>query len=385
VSALNGTVSAGTVYPANGDIVGVKINGVTQNAAIAGGPGGFSISYPTASIPSSASAYTITYTYAGNGTNLNAAANNTSTTLTVSKATPIVTTWPSATAIIYGQTLASSTLSGGVASVAGSFAFTTPSTAPVAGTASQAVKFTPTDAANYNNPASGFVSLTVSKATPIVTTWPSATAITYGQTLAASTLSGGAASVAGSFAFTTPTTAPAAGTAAQGVTFTPTDTANYNTAVGSASVTVNKAWQVAITVELEDFAGSAAKVTFAATSAASVKISEEDLTGGSPFSCTLTVPADTTHISAKGPLQLRRKLALIWDENGMATLSFTGDSKLLGGDLNNDNRVTMLDYAILRTNWGTTSAGADIDGGGVVGASDYDLLRSNWIQTGDPE
>ena len=169
------------------------------------------------------------------------------------------------------------------------------------------------------------------------------------------------------------------------MTYTPIDTANYNTAVGSASVTVSKAWQVAITVELEEFGGPAAKVTFAATRSASVQISEEDLTGGSPFSCTLTVPADTTNISAKGPLQLRRKLALIWDENGMGTLSFTGDSKLLGGDLNNDNRVTMLDYAILRTNWGTGNTEADINGDEVVGASDYELLRSNWIQTGDPE
>ena len=43
----------------------------------------------------------------------------------------------------------------------------------------------------------------------------------------------------GTFAFTTPGTAPAAGTTAQGVTFTPTNTANYSTVSGSVSVTVN--------------------------------------------------------------------------------------------------------------------------------------------------
>jgi hypothetical protein len=82
--------------------------------------------------------------------------------------------------------------------------------------------------------------LTVNQATPSVTTWPTATAITYGQTLASSTLNGGSASVAGSFAFTTPGTVPVT-TAAQGVTFTPADTTNYNLASGTASVTVNPA------------------------------------------------------------------------------------------------------------------------------------------------
>jgi hypothetical protein len=47
--------------------------------------------------------------------------------------------------------------------------------------------------------------------------------------------------VAGSFAFTTPSTAPSVGTADQGVTFTPSDTANYNTATTSVRVKVNPA------------------------------------------------------------------------------------------------------------------------------------------------
>jgi hypothetical protein len=148
---LNGTVSAaGPVYPANGETVSVTINGVTQPATIAGGAGGFSVSYPTATIPASGSAYTITYAYGGDA-NLNAAANNTSRKLTVNKATPTVTTPPTASPITYGQNLGSSTFSGGAASVAGTYAFTTPSTVPGVGTASQSVTFTPTDSANYSN------------------------------------------------------------------------------------------------------------------------------------------------------------------------------------------------------------------------------------------
>ena len=154
--------------------------------------------------------------------------------------TPSITTAPTASTITYGQTLASSILSGGVASVAGTFAFTTPSTAPDAGTANQGYTFTPTDAANYNT-VTGTVSVKVNKATPYITSVPTATAITYGQTLASSTLSGGVASVAGTFAFTTTSTAPDAGITNQDYTFTPTDATNYNSVTGTVSVKVNKA------------------------------------------------------------------------------------------------------------------------------------------------
>ena len=84
---------------------------------------------------------------------------------------------------------------------------------------------------------------TVSKATPSISSTPTATTITYGQTLTSSILSGGSASVAGSFAFTTPSIVPNGGTANQSITFTPTDSANYNTTTTIASVTVNKSNQ----------------------------------------------------------------------------------------------------------------------------------------------
>ena len=88
---LSGTVGAGVVYPANGETVNVTINGNTQPATISGGVGGFSVSFPTASIPYSASPYLITYAYAGNATTLNAATNDTSTALTVNMGASTVT------------------------------------------------------------------------------------------------------------------------------------------------------------------------------------------------------------------------------------------------------------------------------------------------------
>ena len=158
----------------------------------------------------------------------------------VHKATPTITTAPTAATIVYGQTLVNSTLTGGICSVAGSFAFTMPTTAPNAGTQSQNITFTPTDTANYQISATN-VDVTVSKATTSIRTQPSASNIVYGQTLANSTLTGGEGSVAGSFAFTAPGTAPAAGTTPQGVTFTPSDTNNYSSATTSVSVAVSKA------------------------------------------------------------------------------------------------------------------------------------------------
>jgi hypothetical protein len=235
-------------------------------------------------------------------------------TLVIGKATPTIT-WPTASAITYGQTLANSTLSGGSATpTGGSFAFTTPSTAPGAGTASQSVTYTPADTTDYSTgvstvsvlvnratptitwatpaaitygtalsgtqlnasstvagtfvytPASGTVltagsqslsvtltptdstdyttatsgvTLTVNQATPTVNAWPTASAITVGQTLASSTLTGGSTTpTGGSFAFTTPSTVPELGTSSESVTYTPADTTDYTTAVSTVSVTV---------------------------------------------------------------------------------------------------------------------------------------------------
>ena len=100
--------------------------------------------------------------------------------------------------------------------------------------------------ANYLEASEVTQTLTVAKANPTISAVPTASAITLGQTLAESTLTGGSASlngavVDGMFTFTTSSTAPSVGTANQGVTFTPSETANYNTASTLVSVTANPA------------------------------------------------------------------------------------------------------------------------------------------------
>lgn len=98
-------------------------------------------------------------------------------------------------------------------------------------------------AANAGGSTTANVTIAVAKATPVINSAPTASGLVQGQTLALSTLSGGSASVPGTFVWTDSSIVPPVGTAIYGVTFTPSDGANYNTATTSASVTVLSAYQ----------------------------------------------------------------------------------------------------------------------------------------------
>ena len=173
-------------------------------------------------------------------------------TVTVNTNTPVLTLV--ASAIPYGQTLASSSLSGSAATnsfnnaqVAGTFAFTTPSLTPSnIGTTNVSVTFTPTDTTNYYSVTSTVAVLVNGGVTPTLTSLPTPSDISYGQTLANSTLTGGAATnasggvaVSGTFAFTTPSIAPNAGSTNVSVTFTPSDI-NYAPVTTNVTVIVAK-------------------------------------------------------------------------------------------------------------------------------------------------
>ncbi|MFN7676616.1 beta strand repeat-containing protein, partial [Flavobacterium sp.] len=235
----------------------------------------------TASLPSSggtlyvrlSAAATVLGSYNSQVITLTSGANSATVTTAasgniVSKATPTISVAPTASNITYLQTLASSILTGGTASVAGTFMFTLPGTAPNAGTASQGVTFTPTDTDNYNT-ATTTTSVTVDKATTTISVAPTASNITYLQTLASSVLTGGTASVAGTFAFTTPSTVPNVGTANQGITFTPTDFNNYNSATTTISVTVDKANQTIAAITPATITKAIGDAPYSAATAAS--------------------------------------------------------------------------------------------------------------------
>lgn len=231
------------------------------------------------------------------------------------QATPTVT-WPTASTITYPQALSASRLTGGSASynsspVAGTFAFTSPSTVPNAGTQSESVTFTPTDTTDYAT-VTGNVTVTVNQKTP-TPAWPKPAAITYGTALGSKQLDA-FSGVAGTFAYT-----PAAGTVLTAGThtlsalFTPTDTVDYTTATVTTTITVNSAtpvitWKTpaAITYpaalsskQLNATANTAG--TFVYSPAAGTVLSA----GTQTLSVTFT-PSDTTdYTSATGTVSLK--------------------------------------------------------------------------------
>jgi hypothetical protein len=178
---------------------------------------------------------TFTPTNAGNYTPSTA---TTSVTLTVNKAKPAIT-WATPAAITYGTALSATQLNAS-STVAGSFTYS-----PVAGTVLTAgshtlsVTFAPTNTTDYTT-ATATVTLTVNKATPTIT-WATPAAFTYGTALSGTQLDA-KASVPGALVYSPAAgTVPAVGTDTLTVTFTPTDTTDYATAMDSVLLKVNPA------------------------------------------------------------------------------------------------------------------------------------------------
>ena len=91
---------------------------------------------------------------------------------------------------------------------------------------------------------------TIAKATPTVTALPTASTITYGQSLRDSKLTGGTGSVAGKFTWKNGNTKPNATNGSEyKVVFTPTDSNNYSSVEVNVSIKVNKAdYRTAVTL-----------------------------------------------------------------------------------------------------------------------------------------
>lgn len=160
-----------------------------------------------------------------------------SVTLLVVKRTPAIT-WNNPAAIVYGTALSNAQLNAS-ADVAGSFTYT-PAAGAVLGAGSQLLvaTFAPSDPANYND-ASASTTIVVNKATPVMT-WPDQGPITYGTALSASQLNA-TANVDGTFAYTPNFGAVLpVGNYTLSATFTPFDSANYESASDTALLAVGK-------------------------------------------------------------------------------------------------------------------------------------------------
>ena len=160
--------------------------------------------------------------------------------------------------LIYGEKISKLTLGNTVFVEAGTddviegiLSWSNPDEIPVAGTIQAGWVFKPAAGTHYAE-LTGKAAITVAKATPVIAEKSTATALTYGQKLSDSTLTGGKATyktvdgteVAGTFAWKNSNIKPTvvdSGKTEYDVTFTPSDTDNYNAVDMKISLTVNKA------------------------------------------------------------------------------------------------------------------------------------------------
>lgn len=142
------------------------------------------------------------------------------------KGTPVISEAPSASSIDFGQALSASVLSGGLASVPGSFEFQNPAKVrSTAGTALETVVFAPTDAANYN-PATVAVPVTVRQVQAVLG-WAPLDPVPYGTALSGVHLNA-TSSLAGGFDYVPGHgTVLNAGTHTLVATFVPADEVNH--------------------------------------------------------------------------------------------------------------------------------------------------------------
>lgn len=182
-------------------------------------------------------------------------------TVTVSQATPNVTTVPTVADRVYHPTaaLTDSDLVGGSVSwtvggvektVTGTWSWKTNGTVPTTNVNSYVAVFNPTDTTNYV-PVTKNITVRVVAATAYVSEKPTVSAITYGQTLSDATIAGGKVQysekdttlVDGTFSWKDASLAPNCADSnltTYVLVFTPTDRANYNTVETDVTITVNK-------------------------------------------------------------------------------------------------------------------------------------------------
>ena len=212
------------------------------------------------------------------------------------------------------------------------------------------------NAINGGGTGSATLVINVGKGTPTITAAPTASSITYGQTLASSSLTGGTASVAGTFAFTNTGVAPSVGSSSQSVTFTPTNTANYNNTTFNISINVGKApagisivnttqtytgKPISVTTSLSPSALSAAVVYYpgfnAPTEAGTyyVLVNVVDNTYYGSQSSVLTILPATQTVSVATPSNLRAgvpaTLSATSTSNGPITYSVVSGNATISG------------------------------------------------------
>ncbi len=214
---------------------------IAQLNASATVPGTFTYTPPSGTILNAGVNQTLSVNFTPTNTANYNAVNNTTTQITVNKATPTIT-WPASAAITYGTALSATQLNA-TANTTGTFTYT-PSTGTILNSGTNqvlSVNFTPTNLTNFNVVIGATTLIDVNKANPIIN-WSNPADISYGTSLSSLQLNA-TASVLGVFTYT-PTVGTLLNAGANqtlSVNFIPTNTANYNPVNGTtAQLTVNK-------------------------------------------------------------------------------------------------------------------------------------------------
>lgn len=173
--------------------------------------------------------------------------------ITVKKAIPVIEKVPTVVDRVYNPsiTLKDSDLMGGNAEIAGIWNWQHTEIVPSVDNSGYPAVFTPVDDSNYET-VTKTIPVTVTKATPYIQKVPSASAISYGDTLNDSSLTKGmvqyssldTTKVAGSFTWKDTSIKPVVADSDNTkypILFTPVDEINYNSIETAVTLTVNKA------------------------------------------------------------------------------------------------------------------------------------------------
>jgi uncharacterized delta-60 repeat protein len=209
--------------------------GPQQLDAMASVPGTFAYSPAAGTVLHAGPDQSLSVTFTPNDAADHTSVTDIVTGITVAQAKPTIT-WANPADIVYGSALGATQLDA-TASVPGTFTYSPAAgTVLTAGSDALSVTFTPTDSADYKT-VMDTTTLVVTPATPTIT-WASPATIGYGTPLEPDPT----ASVPGQFTYSPPAgTVLKAGSNTLSVIFTPTDSIDYKTVMGTITLVVTPA------------------------------------------------------------------------------------------------------------------------------------------------
>jgi len=152
---------------------------------------------------------------------------------------------------------------------------------------------------------------------------------------------------------------------------------------------------VTAAVELEGYSGSPGAVLtlrFAFTDAGGTVLERRNVqvayTNGRDTETVVLdgVPEGAVRVSCKEIQHFLRRRVDIAGTGPNLTADFTGENKLLGGDLRDDNFIELLDFAQFLRDFGRPDRPeSDINGDGVVDTIEFGYIGLHFFQLGDPE